>query len=98
MRRDARYPTRLHGACARLGSPMVESILIISLSRSGISFRTLLPHRLRVDDTVEIGFILDNTEHTSLMFKASIRWIKQRTVGAMFKPDDIQIVLLSTYL
>jgi len=77
---------------------MVESILITSLSRSGMSFRTLLPHNLHVDDVVEIGFILDNAEHTSLIFKASIRWIERRTVGAMFKPDDKQITLLSTYL
>ncbi|MDH3599489.1 MAG: PilZ domain-containing protein [Candidatus Tectomicrobia bacterium] len=97
-RQDTRYPTRLHGTCAHLGSTLVESILIISLSRSGISFRTLLPHNLRVEDIVEIGFILDNAEHTPLMFKASIRWIKQRAVGAMFKPDDKHIALLTTYL
>jgi len=98
IRRDARYPTLLHGTCVHLGSTTVESILIISLSRSGISFRTLLPHNLHVDDIMEIGFILDNTEHTSLMFKASVRWIERRSVGAMFKPDDKQIALLSTYL
>jgi len=97
-RKDTRYPTRLHGTCAHVGASMVESILITSLSRSGMSFRTLLPHNLHVNDVVEIGFILDNAEHTSLIFKASIRWIERRTVGAMFKPDDKQISLLSTYL
>jgi predicted RNA-binding Zn-ribbon protein involved in translation (DUF1610 family) len=97
-RRDVRYPTLLHGTCAHLNSTTMESILIISLSRSGISFRTLLPHNLHVDDIVEIGFILDNAKHTSLMLKASTRWIERRTVGAMFKPDDKQITLLSTYL
>jgi hypothetical protein len=98
MRRDARYPTRLHGTYAHLGSTTVESILIISLSRSGISFRTLLPHHLHVDDVVEISFILNNEHQTSLILKASICWIEQRTVGAIFKPDDQQNALLSTYL
>jgi len=97
-RQDPRYPTRLHGTYAPLGASMVESILITSLSRSGMSFRTLLPHNLHVDDVVEIGFILDNAEHTSLMLKASSRWIERRTVGVMFKPNDKQIDLLSTYL
>lgn len=97
-RQDTRYPTRLHGTCAHLGASMVESILITSLSRSGISFRTLLPHDLHVNDTVEIGFVLDNAEHTSLIFKASIRWIEQRAIGAMFQPDDKQSALLTTYL
>ena len=97
-RRDTRYPTLLHGTCAHLGSTTLESILIISLSRSGISFRTLLPHNLHVDDMVEIGFLLDHAEQTSLMFKASVRWIERRTVGAMFQPDDKQTALLSTYL
>ena len=97
-RQATRYPTRLHGTYSHVSASAVESMLIISLSRSGLSFRTLLAHDLHLHDRLEIGFILDNTQHTSIMLKASVRWIEQRAVGAMFEPDHEQTVLLDTYL
>ncbi len=97
-RREKRYPTRLHGTYADSLSTAVESMLITSLSRTGLSFRTLLAHDLRLNSRLNIGFILDNAQHTSIMLKASVRWIEQRSVGAMFEPDHEQTLILTTYL
>lgn len=97
-RQATRYPTRLHGTCARSSSTAVDSMLITSLSRTGLSFRTLLAHDFRLHERLDIGFILDNVQHTSIMLKASVRWIKQRSVGAMFEPDHEQTILLTSYL
>jgi hypothetical protein len=73
-------------------------MLITSLSRSGLSFRTLLAHDLNLYDRLEMGFILDNDQHTSILLNASVRWIEQRTVGAMFETDHEQRDILNTYL
>lgn len=97
-RRAARYSVRLFGSYKRQGAEETESMIVSSLSLTGMSFRSLLPPSLAIGDGIVVSFLLADQDQTAVEIEATTRWIQQRAVGAMFDPDHAVVAELAAYL
>ena len=50
----------------------------------GLGFVTKLPHRLQVDDVIDLQFLLDDPGQSYLCRRALVRQVHNRAIGAEF--------------
>jgi hypothetical protein len=65
-----------------------DDILIEDLSRKGVGIRTKRNHKLKIDDTIMIRFLLDDKQHTEIQRRAVIRNVRDDYIGAEFLDAD----------
>jgi len=58
--------------------------IIRELSVTGIQFETLRPHKIFIDDILDVKFKLDNQLRSEIRRFAKVIWVKNRNVGAQF--------------
>lgn len=63
-------------------------ISVEDLSRTGIGFRTHDPHTIRVQDTVQVRFVLDDIQKSAVTKSAVVRRVNGYFVGAQFLDFD----------
>jgi hypothetical protein len=82
FRRQYRKSVRLAGEYIVQGKGEKGEIIVRELSMRGIRFESLKPHKISINDTLEVVFKLDNPMRSKVrrIFKAI--WIRDRMVGA----------------
>ena len=64
------------------------NMLVENLSRRGVGFRTTAPHRLHLNEIIEVRFTLDDAYGTALRKRAAVRHLDNGLVGAEFFDFD----------
>jgi hypothetical protein len=82
FRKQYRKSVRLPGKYVVQGKREKGEIIIRELSMKGIRFESLKPHKISINDTLDVTFNLDNPMRSEIrrIFKAI--WIRNRMVGA----------------
>ncbi len=93
-RKDAGLP----GTYTSLETSQTGRLVIETLSFSGIGFRTLTPHVIHIDDMLQLAFILDDAQRTSMDKRAIVRWVHGQHIGAEFSDIKAYDKTLGAYL
>jgi len=93
MRKFYRKQTKLAGEYVHIGEnaskrPDRGHMIVEDLSRSGLRLRTERPPNLRVNDTIQAKFILDDAKRSEVTKRAVVRRVDGYTVGAEFLDLD----------
>jgi Tfp pilus assembly protein PilZ len=72
--------------------------IIRELSLSGIRFESMRPHKISVNDILEMKFNLDNPLRSEIRKLAKVIWVKDRIVGLNFSEKELQDQVLAFYL
>lgn len=93
VRQFYRKATQLAGTYVCWGTALYPGttkgrMLVEDLSRTGIGFRVYGPHTIRVQDTVEVHFVLDDAQHSPITKRAVVRRVQGHLIGAAFLDFD----------
>ena len=82
FRKQYRKSVSLAGVYSVRGKKEMGEMIVRELSMKGIRFESLKPHKISIEDTLDITFKLDNPMRSEIrrIFKAI--WIRNRMVGA----------------
>jgi hypothetical protein len=84
FRKHYRKNVRLPGEYVIKESGQKEDIIIRDLSLGGIRFESLKPHQIMIDDVLEVKFKLDNEMRSEIRKLVTVKWIRDRIVGAQY--------------
>lgn len=92
-RKFYRKQTRLPGEYVHIGEERLKRpdkgrMIVENLSRGGLGFSTERPHNLRVKDTIQVKFNLDDTKRSEVSKRAIVRRVNGYSVGAEFLDLD----------
>jgi hypothetical protein len=73
-------------------------VIIRELSMTGIRFESMRPHKISVNDILDVKFNLDNPMRTEIRKLAKVIWGKDRFVGANFSETELHSKDLGFYL
>lgn len=88
----------LHGTYLHHRSKSFDYIYIENLSLSGIGFKTNMKGDLRIDDIIEIKFMLDNNKQTEICKTGIVKRVDDRSIGAEFCDMSTYSAELGFYL
>ena len=93
VRKFYRKPTKLPGEYVYIGEHRAKRLekgrmIVENLSRGGLGFSTEGPHNLRVQDTIQVKFNLDDSKRSEVSKRAVVRWVNGYSVGAEFLDLD----------
>jgi hypothetical protein len=106
-RKFYRKNTHLLGAYAKTNSDrgvVLEQgpMTVEDMSRGGLRLRLSTSHTLRVHDSIEVHFKLDNVQHGAVRRQARVVWVDGSYVGAAWRDssEDFNATnrILNTYL
>jgi len=97
-RKHYRKEVRLTGEYIAQKSRERGEIIIRELSLTGIRLESVKPHRISIDDMLEIKFILDNPMRTEIRKLAKVIWVKDRIIGVNFSEKELYAQVLGFYL
>jgi hypothetical protein len=63
-------------------------MMVEDLSRTGLGFRTKLPHNIRTADMLRVRFVLDDAKHSEVNKSAIVKRVTNYFVGAEFVDFD----------
>jgi len=92
-RKHYRKEVRLSGEYIAPKRKERGEVIIRELSLTGIRFESMRPHRISIDDVLEMKFILDNPLKSEISKLAKVIWVKDRIVGANFSENEYAQVL-----
>ena len=98
FRKKYRKNVRLPGEYIAKEKGGKGEIIIRELSLTGIRFESMRPHRISIDDMLEMKFILDNPMKSEISKLAKVIWVKDRVVGANFSETELYAQVLGFYL
>ena len=98
FRKYYRKNVQLTGEYFVKGKDEKEEILIEDISKTGINFATLNPHKFSKGDLVELKFNLDTPTRMEVRTRVKILWTIDRTVGAQFHNPQLLEKDLGFYL
>jgi len=84
FRKHYRKKTNLPGEYVALRRKEKGEIIVEDLSMGGIRFENLGPHKISIDDILEVKFKLDNPSRSEIRKTARVIWVRGRTVGVMY--------------
>jgi PilZ domain len=73
-------------------------VIIRELSLSGVRFESMRPHKISVNDILEMKFNLDNPLRSEIRKIAKVIWVKDRIVGVNFSEKELHDQVLAFYL
>ncbi len=82
FRKQYRKNVNLAGEYTVQGQGKKGEMIIRELSMKGIRFESLQPHKISINDTLDVRFKLDNPMRSEIHRKFKAIWIRNRTVGA----------------
>jgi len=97
-RKNHRKEVRLSGEYITPKNRERGEVIIRELSLTGIRFESMRPHRISIDDMLEMKFILDNPMRSEISKLAKVIWVKDRIVGANFSETELYAQALGFYL
>ena len=94
VRKFYRKKTKLPGEYGHIGEnasrrPDKRRMIVEDLSRGGLGFSTERPHNLRVQDTIQVKFNLDDAKRSEVSRRAVVRRADDYFVGAEFLDFDV---------
>jgi hypothetical protein len=98
FRKYYRKPVKLPGKYSHLSSLKRGEMMVVDLSLTGLGFKSVSPHGLKVGDHLEVFFKLDNSQRSEIRLKVVIRTVKDLYVGAERTDTAICIQDLGFYL
>jgi len=97
-RKHYRKEVRLTGEYIAQKSRERGEVIIRELSLTGIRLESVKPHRISIDDMLEMKFILDNPMRTEIRKLAKVIWVKDRIIGVNFSEKELYAQVLGFYL
>jgi len=97
-RKHYRKEVRLTGEYIAQKSRERGEVIIRELSLTGIRLESVKPHRISIDDMLEMKFILDNPMRTEIRKLAKVIWVKDRIIGVNFSEKELCAQVLGFYL
>ncbi|GIX47299.1 MAG: hypothetical protein KatS3mg131_1510 [Candidatus Tectimicrobiota bacterium] len=99
-RRFYRKKTDLPGTYVKIGVPEAtpEPMRVENLSLGGVGFRTRYRHDLKVNDVLEVRFVLDTARRPEIVRTVIVRNVDDRYIGAEFREPDPYDEELGGYL
>ena len=97
-RKHYRKEVRLTGEYIAQKSRERGEVIIRELSLTGIRLESVKPHRISIDDMLEMKFILDNPMRTEILKLAKVIWVKDRIIGVNFSEKELYAQVLGFYL
>jgi|SRR5215813_9149983 len=93
VRKFYRKSTHLSGEYIKISNDATKgletgTITVEDLSRTGLRFRTKMPHNIRVADMLRVRFILDDVQYSEVNKSAMVKWVMNDFVGAEFVDFD----------
>ena len=93
VRKFYRKSTNLSGEYIKISHDASKGLekgimTVEDLSRTGIGFRTKMPHNIRVADMLRVRFTLDDTKHSEVNKSAIVKRVANYFVGAEFVDFD----------
>jgi hypothetical protein len=93
VRKFYRKSTHLSGEYIKISSDISKGLekgtmMVEDLSRTGLGFRTKLPHNIRAADMLRVRFILDDAKHSEVNKSAIVKRVTNYFVGAEFVDFD----------
>lgn len=99
VRRQPRTPVQLQGTLSdHQTGALLGTMVITSLSVSGLGFRVVSPRRLYRGARYTACFHLDDAEQSYIEATIIIRRVANSTVGATFYPEDAYNYALDFYV
>ena len=98
FRKHYRKNVRLPGEYIIQGKGEKGEIIIKDLSLAGIKFESFKPHKISIDDTLEVAFKLDNPSKKEIRKIVKVIWVDNRIVGAQFNEKKLYQKDLGFYL
>ena len=99
FRRHHRVAVRLPGTLVQCGTKHVlASLIVTSLSVSGVGFTLRTPLPVRSGERYDIIFFLDDAKHTLIFETIVMRRVEDRELGAEFCLEDAYHSALDFYL
>ena len=96
FRRQYRKDVRLPGEYVIQGKK--GEIIIRDISLAGIQFESFKPHKISIDDTLEVAFKLDNPSKKEIRKIVKVIWVDNLIVGAQFNEKKLYQKDLGFYL
>ena len=84
FRKHYRKNVMLPGEYAIKGKEEKGEIIIRNLSLTGIQFESLKPHNIKLNDTLDIKFKLDNPKRSEILKQVTVKRVRDRTIGAKY--------------
>jgi hypothetical protein len=93
-RRFYRKQTHLPGTYAKTNSERGVGLeqgplTVEDMSRTGLRLRLTRSHTLRVYDSIEVRFTLNNAQHSAVCRQARVVWVDGSCVGAAWVDSDV---------
>ena len=82
FRKRYRKSVRLAGVYSVQGKKEMGEMIIRELSMKGIRFESLKPHKISIEDKLDVSFKLDNPLRSEIRRIFKVIWIRNRMVGA----------------
>ena len=98
FRTQYRKDVRLPGEYSIQAKGEKGEIIIKDLSLAGIKFESFRPHKISIDDTLEVSFKLDNPSKKEIRKIVKVIWVDNRIVGAQFNEKKLYQKDLGFYL
>ena len=98
FRKTYRKDVRLPGEYIAKKKGDIGEIIIRELSLAGIRFESLKPHKISLNNILEVKFKLDNPLKSEIRKLVKVIWIKDRFVGANFTETKFYEKDLGFYL
>jgi PilZ domain len=97
-RKYYRKEVKLSGEYIAQKSRERGEVIVREISMTGIQFESMRPHRISIDEILEMKFILDNPLKTEIRKFVRVIWVKDRLVGANFSEKELYSKSLGFYL
>ena len=96
-----RKNVKLPGDFRCLSTGFKGQVLVNNISMSGIQFAYFESHRIRVGDTLELNYLLDDRKRTKLRFSVQVKWTNNNRVGVKIReahhcPKDLGFYMLKS--
>ena len=89
MRKSYRKSAYLQATYRQEGVSEAERVIeIADISQGGVQLRAGVCHHFKVDDKLNLTFILDDKTRAKIHKEVQVKHIHDRVVGTQFSPDD----------